>query len=67
MTKPKLIASHYTNAQIARLLNVTYNRLRAILVRVPGVQETIVGTKMIAASHLPALRAAKAQIDREKK
>jgi hypothetical protein len=54
----KLIASHYTIAQVTRILCINYNRMRAVLGRVPGCRQTIYGTPMIAAEYLPALRKA---------
>ena len=66
MTRKKLVASHYTVAQVTRLLGVNYNRIRAIMNRVPGCQVEIVGTQMIPAEKINALRLAKAAIDRER-
>ncbi len=66
MTKPKLIASHYTIAQVTRLTGVEYNRIRSAMARVPGCQTTIAGTKMIAAEFVPKIRAAAQAIKKER-
>lgn len=58
MSKSKLIASHYTIAQMTRILGINYNRVRSVLARVPGCRVTIFGTPMIAVAHIPKLRAA---------
>jgi hypothetical protein len=52
---PKIKASHYTPAQIARIIGTSYNRMRPIMARVPDCLVTIEGVKMIAAEHIPAL------------
>lgn len=62
MAKPKLIASHYTIAQMTRILGINYNRVRSVLARVPGCRVTIFGTPMIAAEDLPKLRAAAKEV-----
>jgi hypothetical protein len=67
MTKKKLVASHYTVAQVSRLLGINYNRIRSVFARVPGSLVDVVGTKMVPAERVPALRNALAAIDREKK
>lgn len=58
MTKPKLIASHYTVAQVARTIGVNYNRMRAAMNRVPGCRVTIAGTPMVPVEFIPKIRAA---------
>ena len=67
MSKKKLVASHYTVAQVARLLGINYTRTRSVFTRVPGSLVDVVGTKMVPAERVPALRNALAAIDREKK
>lgn len=66
MTKKKLVASHYTIAQVTRILGINYNRVRAVLMRVPNCTVDILGTRMIAAEEIPRLRTALNAIDREK-
>lgn len=66
MTKKKLVASHYTIAQVTRILGINYNRVRAVLMRVPNCTVNILGTRMIAAEEIPKLRSALSAIDREK-
>jgi hypothetical protein len=62
MAKSKLIASHYTIAQMTRILGINYNRVRSVLGRVPGCRVTIFGTPMIAVEDIPKLRAAAKEV-----
>lgn len=66
MTKKKLVASHYTLAQITRILGINYNRLRAVLVRVPDCTVNILGTKMVPVEQIPKLRSALAAVNKGK-
>lgn len=66
MTKKKLVASHYTLAQITRILGINYNRLRAILIRVPDCTVNILGTKMVPVEQIQRLRSALSSIDKKK-
>ncbi len=65
MTKRKLIASHYTTAQMARILDIHYNRIRSVLARVPKCRVDVVGTAMIPATLIPKLRSVVQDMDRE--
>ena len=62
MTKAKLVASHYTIAQMTRILGINYNRVRSVLGRVPGCRVTIFGTPMIPATFIPKLRLAAKEV-----